>query len=108
MATGRLAHEKFTDSAVGALLDELRPYEESCPTIQTSSLIRVTRREYARSTRIPAAFVAQLNEHQAEAYKWTAAAGNDFKRVQPYLEKTLELSRQLANYFPATSTSPIR
>jgi hypothetical protein len=29
-----------------------------------------------------------------------ARPANDFKRVQPYLEKTLDLSRQLANYFP--------
>jgi carboxypeptidase Taq len=104
MATlGRLAHEKFTDPAVGKLLDDLRPYEESLPyDSDDASLIRVTRREYERSTRIPSEFVALLNEHQAESYQvWTEARpANDFKRVQPYLEKTLELSRQLANYFP--------
>jgi carboxypeptidase Taq len=104
MATlARLAHEKFTDPSVGKLLDELRPYEESLPyDSDDASLIRVTRREYERNTKIPAAFVAQLNEHSAESYQaWTEARPvNDFKRVQPYLEKTLELSRQLANYFP--------
>jgi carboxypeptidase Taq len=104
MATlGRLAHEKFTDPAVGKLLADLRPYEESLPyDSDDASLIRVTRREYERSTRIPSEFVAQLNEHQAESYQvWTEARpANDFKRVQPYLEKTLDLSRQLANYFP--------
>ncbi|CAG0932029.1 carboxypeptidase Taq [Thermoflexales bacterium] len=104
MATlSRLAHEKFTDPEVGRLLDQLRPYEESLPyDSDDASLIRVTRREYERSTKIPAEFVAQLNEHQAESYQvWTEARpANDFKRVQPYLEKTLELSRQLANYFP--------
>ena len=104
MATlARLAHEKFTDPAVGKLLDELRPYEESLPyDSDDASLIRVTRREYERNTKIPAAFVAQLNEHSAESYQvWTEARpANDFKRVQPYLEKTLDLSRQLANYFP--------
>jgi carboxypeptidase Taq len=104
MATlGRLAHEKFTDPAIGKLLDDLRPYEESLPyDSDDASLIRVARREYARNTKIPAEFVAQLNEHQAESYQvWTEARpANDFKRVQPYLEKTLDLSRQLANYFP--------
>ena len=104
MATlARLAHEKFTDSAVGKLLDDLRPYEESLPyDSDDASLIRVTRREYERSTKIPADFVAQLNEHSAESYQvWTEARpANDFKRVQPYLAKTLDLSRQLANYFP--------
>ncbi len=88
---------------MGKLLDELRPYEESLPyDSDDASLIRVTRREYERNTKIPAEFVAQLNEHQAESYQvWTEARpANDFKRVQPYLEKTLDLSRQLANYFP--------
>jgi carboxypeptidase Taq len=104
MATlARLAHEKFTDPAVGKLLDELRPFEESSPyDSDDASLIRVTRREYERNTKIPAVFVSQLNEHSAESYQaWTEARpANDFKRVQPYLEKTLDLSRQLANYFP--------
>ena len=104
MATlSRLAHEKFTDPEVGRLLDHLRAYEESLPyDSDDASLIRVTRRAYERDTKIPAAFVAQLNEHQAESYQvWTAARpANDFKRVQPYLEKTLELSRQMAHYFP--------
>ena len=56
MATlARLAHEKFTDPAVGKLLDELRPYEESLPyDSDDASLIRVTRREYERNTKIPA------------------------------------------------------
>ncbi len=104
MATlSRLAHEKFTDPAVGRLLDDLRPYEEGLPyDSDDASLIRVTRREYERNAKIPAEFVAQLSEHQAESYQvWTEARpANDFKRVQPCLEKTLELSRQLANDFP--------
>jgi carboxypeptidase Taq len=104
MATlGRLAHEKFTDPAIGKLLDELRPYEEGLPyDSDDASLIRVTRREYERSIKIPAEFVARLNTQQAESYQvWTEARpANDFKGVQPYLEKTLDLSRQLANYFP--------
>lgn len=104
MATlAHLAHEKFTDPAIGQLLDELRPYEESLPyDSDEASLIRVTRREYQRATRIPPAFVAQLNEHRAASYQvWTEARpANDFKRVQPYVEKTLDFSRQLADYFP--------
>src|SRR5512136_1481286 len=61
---GRLAHEKFTDKAIGKLLDDLRPYEESLPyDSDEASLIRVTHREYERNTKIPAEFVAKLNEH---------------------------------------------
>lgn len=99
----RLAHEKFTDPAIGSLLDELRPYEESLPyDSDEAGLIRVTRREYERATRVPADFVAQFNEHIAATYQaWTEARpANDFARMRPLLEKTLDLSRKLANFFP--------
>src|SRR5215475_9644911 len=55
---GRLAHEKFTDKAVGKLLDDLRPYEESLPyDSDEASLIRVTRREYERALKVPPKFI---------------------------------------------------
>jgi carboxypeptidase Taq len=45
---------------------------------------------------------ARLSAHLSESYQaWTAARpANDFSAVQPYLEKTLELSREYANFFP--------
>lgn len=98
----RLAHERLTDPALGRLLDDLRPYEESLPyDADDAALIRVARREFERATRIPAAFVAQLSAHMAESYQvWAEARpANDFARVRPLLEKTLDLSRQLADYF---------
>ncbi len=56
-----LAHEKFTDVAVGTLLDDLRPYEESLPyDSDDASLIRVARREYERLVKVPAQFVAEV------------------------------------------------
>jgi carboxypeptidase Taq len=99
----RLAHEKLIDPAIGKLLVELRPYEESLPyDSDEASLIRVTRREYERAVKVPPEFVAQLSSHDAASYDvWTRARpANDFAAVQPYLEKTLDLSRQLANFFP--------
>ncbi len=99
----RLAHEKFIDPEIGRLLDDLRPFEESLPPdSDDASLIRVTRHDYEKAIKVPAAFVAQLNEHGAQSYQaWTEARpANDFAKVQPYLETTLDLSRQLANFFP--------
>ncbi|MFQ5795031.1 MAG: carboxypeptidase M32 [Candidatus Bipolaricaulia bacterium] len=99
----RLAHEKFTDPAVGKLLEELRPYEESLPyDSDEASLIRVTRRDYERAVKMPPSFIAQLHSHTAESYEvWTRARpANDFAAMRPYLEKTLDLSRQLADFFP--------
>ena len=99
----RLAHEKFTAPGVGKLLDELGPYEESLPyDSDEASLLRVTRRKYERAIKIPLEFTAEVANHTSESYQvWTEARpANDFARVRPYLEKTLDYSRQAANFFP--------
>ncbi|MCB8984635.1 MAG: carboxypeptidase M32 [Ardenticatenaceae bacterium] len=99
----QLAHEKFIDPEVGRLLEELRPYAESLPyDSDDASLIRVTQRQYDKSTKVPSALLGAFYEHSAAAYQaWTAARpANDFTAVQPYLEKTLDFSRQVANCFP--------
>jgi carboxypeptidase Taq len=99
----RLAHEKFTHPAIGKLLEDLYPYEKSLPyASDDASLIRVTRRDYERAVKVPPSFMAELSNHGAQSYQvWAKARPeNDFVAVQPYLEKTLELSQQLANFFP--------
>lgn len=99
---GRLAHEKFTDEAVGHLLDDLKSYEESLPyDSDDAALIRVARRQYDRLVKVPSDFIAEVNNHSAMSYQaWTEARpANDFNRVRPMLEKTLDYSRQFAEYF---------
>jgi carboxypeptidase Taq len=93
----KLAHEKFTAPVIGQLLDAARPETED-----DEALLRVTRRDCERATKIPVAFAAQLSEHQSQTYElWAKArAANDFGSVRPALEKTLDLSRQLAEFFP--------
>ncbi len=104
MATiGRVAHEKFIDPAIGHLLDELQAYGEALPyESDDASLIRITRRDYERAIKVPPALIAERNEHAAASYQvWTKARpDNNFAAVQPYLEKTLDLSRQYADCFP--------
>lgn len=98
----RLSQEKFIDPAVGKLLDELRQYEESLPyESDDASLIRVARRDYEKAVKVPPEFMGQLYSHIAESYQLWAAARprNDFKAVQSSLEKTLDYSRKLADYF---------
>lgn len=99
----RLAHEKFTDPAIGKLLDALTSYGESLGyDSDEAGLLRVTRRKYERAIKIPAEFMAEVTTHTSESYQvWTEARpANDFERVRPYLKKTLEYSRQAANFFP--------
>lgn len=99
----RLAHEKLTDPAIGKLLDELRPFEESLPyDDNNASLIRVTRRVYERSVKVPSDLLGELYAHTAVAYHvWTQARpNNDFAATLPYLEKTIEYARRIADCFP--------
>jgi len=99
----RLAHEKFIEPRVGKLLESLRELEQSTPfEDDTTSLIRVTRREWEKAVRVPAAFEAKMSDHFAQIYQaWTIARPkNDFASVAPLLEKTLDLSRELASFFP--------
>ena len=99
----RIAHDKFTDPAIGRLLEQLSGYEQTLPyDHDDAALLRVTRREYERQIKVPGKLVAELSAHQSSTYElWTKARpANDFKSLQGPLEKTLDLSRQLANCFP--------
>jgi carboxypeptidase Taq len=99
----RLAHERRTDPAIGRLLDSLEPWFASQPPDSVEAAhYRKMRKVYERATRIPAAFAARFTEHVANTYMvWAEARpANDFKRVQPCLEQTLVLSRQMAEFFP--------
>jgi carboxypeptidase Taq len=100
---GRLAHEKLIDAEIGRLLDDLGSLEQGLPYgSDDASLIRVARREYDRAAHVPASLMARLYAHQAASYEaWAKARPeNDFAAVRPYLEKTLDLSRELAECFP--------
>ncbi len=99
----RLAHVRSTDPALGALLAELMPYAEQLPYDHPdAALIRVAHRNYERMTRIPVELASEIASHTAASYQaWTQARpANDFATMLPYLERTLELSRRVADCFP--------
>ena len=99
----RLSHENQTDPALGRLLDELEKGADNFPyDSDEAGLLRVARHNFEKASKIPSSFVAILNEHASESYQvWTTARPeNDFKAVAPFLEKTIVLSRQLADFFP--------
>lgn len=98
-----LAQEKFTDPAIGKLLDDLQKYGEGLPyDSDDAALLRKTRRDYDKQVKVPSAWVAKFSVHSAEAYQaWTEARpANNFKSVSDLLNKTLDLSREYAGYFP--------
>ncbi len=105
-ALEEITHEKATAPSIGRLLDALQAYADALPfDHDDAALLRVTRRDYERKIRVPASFAAQAAGHTAESFSvWAEARpANDFARVQPYLEKTLELSRRYADFFPGYS-----
>ena len=99
----RLAHETFVQPRVGELLESLRDLEsEADPDGFEAALIRVTRRDWEKAVRIPTEFEARFSEHCAIAYEtWTRARpANDWDLMCPVMEKTLDLSRELASFSP--------
>ena len=99
----QLAHAKFTDTGIGRLLERLRSSAESLTyASDDASLIRVASHDYEKAVRVPPSFMAELSSHRAASYEaWVRARpANDFESVQSFLEKTLELSRRYAGFFP--------
>ncbi len=97
----RLAHERRTDPALGRLLDELQPFVDSLPPDDDrAAMHREARRSYERAVRIPASFAGAFAEHTSETFMvWIdARPANNFAAVQPYLQKTLDMSRQMSHY----------
>jgi carboxypeptidase Taq len=97
-----LAHERMADPGMGRLLDSVAPWAERQGTeSNAAALVRVTRREHERATRVPPDFVRRLSEHSSKTYDvWQRARpANDFGAVRPLLETTVELSRELASYY---------
>ena len=98
-----LEHERMIDPEIGRLLDALTSWAEAQGAdSDAAALVRVTRRDYDRATRVPNAFIQRLSEHAAKSYHvWERARpANDFAAVRPLLETTVELSRELAGFYP--------
>jgi len=98
----RLAHEKFVDPAIGHMLENLQPYEESLPAdSDEASLIRVTRRDYDKARRVPAELAAEIVRTASLAQEaWVEARERaDFALFLPHLEKNVALKRRYIDCF---------
>jgi carboxypeptidase Taq len=98
----RLAHEQLVDPAIGRLLDRLQSHADGLPPdCDDASLIRVARRDFEKAIKVPSDYVARANALGAASYDaWTRARpANDFATMRPFLEQTLELSREYAGFF---------
>jgi carboxypeptidase Taq len=97
-----IAHQKLTSPEVGRLLDELQPF---CDTLDPDSddarLVRVTRRRFDKSTKVPKEFIVEVAQVTSVAHQiWQKARKeNDFASFQPTLEKIVELRQRYAGFF---------
>lgn len=99
-----IAHQKATDPEYGKLLDTAGKRDDLTP--EQARMLGLARKNYDQATRLPTAFVAEWTEHGGNSYSaWTEARpANDFRRMVPILEKTLDYSLQGAGYYPEFAT----
>ena len=93
----RLAHEMLVSEETGGLLSSLDGLD---PDTDESALVRVTRRDYDKATKLPARLVEELSRAQSLAEPaWTKARENsDWKAFAPHLEELLALQREGAEH----------
>jgi len=96
----RLAHEKFVDPVIGRLVDALAAQADNLGE-DDACLVRVVQRDFVKSIKVPAAYVARANALGAASYDaWTRARpSNDFAAMVPFLERLLDISREYADFF---------
>lgn len=96
-----IAHERFVDVEVGHLLEQAeREVSHLPPDSFEASYVRIARRDFDRAVATPADFTRRFFAHTAATYQaWTEARpANDWPRMVPLLETTLDLSRELSGY----------
>jgi carboxypeptidase Taq len=98
----RLAHVTFTSDEVGQLLDDLSSEAAQLdPDSNDARLIKVTKRDYQKYTKVPPEMVTEFAQLTTIANQvWEEArADNDFPRFQPYLEKVVDWRQRYVNLF---------
>jgi carboxypeptidase Taq len=94
---GRLAHERFVDDRVGELLEAAAPRDDI-----EADVLRTARRDFYKARRVPGELVAQMTRAAANARSaWLQAhEANAFAPFAPFLERNVELRRELSACFP--------
>ena len=92
------AHSRITDPEMGRLLDSLKSQKLSD---EQAATVREVSRTYEKATKLPEELVEEKARHKSQAQQiWQEArAENDFKKFQPSLEKTVELTWKTAEYY---------
>jgi carboxypeptidase Taq len=98
----KLSHEKFVSKEIGDLLETLKDLEKQLePDSNDACLIRQTRHDYIKATRVPTEWVAEFSQLTSTAQDvWVEARPkSDFAAFRPYLEKIVEMRKQYSDFF---------
>lgn len=93
----RLAHETLVSEDTGELLEPLRHLD---PETDDGAIVRVARRDYDKSTKLPSRLVEESSRARSLAEPaWAEAReGSDWKAFAPHLENLLGLQREAAEH----------
>jgi len=94
---GKLLHERFTDDAIGRLLDAARPQ----PGSVDEALVRATQRDWDKARRVPNELAAELERAGALGHQaWIEARERaDFGAFLPALRRNVELKLRYVECF---------
>jgi carboxypeptidase Taq len=98
----RLSHTMFTSEEMGELIEEAAIELNGVQYESTeASLIRFLRHDYSQSRRLPGDFVTRHTtiNSQAEAAWKKAREDDDFSYFQPWLEKIVTISQEMAELY---------
>ena len=103
MATiDRILHLKRTSDELGQLLADLAPLVNEWPPDSVKTrLVKVTKREFEKRTKVPVEWVeefARLTTLAEQAWE-KARAEDKFANFQPYLERIVDMKRSYAGFF---------
>lgn len=96
-----VGHELFVSDEVGQWLEDLRPLERDLGHDNNdASLIRVVRKDYERTRKLPVEYVARASETYILANEqWRKArAESDFPIFLPWLQKCVDLAHEYVEH----------
>src|ERR1019366_3220487 len=102
-----LLHERWTASRIGTLLDELEnTVKQTNFTAADRGLVRYVRRAHERMIKLPRTLVEEMARTNAGSIEaWVKARRqNDFASFAPWLQRTLNLQREVADRVGFTAT----
>jgi carboxypeptidase Taq len=99
----QLAHGRLASDEVGKLLADLDGAGHD-PESAEGALIRITRREWERASRISSELAGEMAQASGVGVAaWDEAkAASDFESFRPHLERQIELKRRYIACFPKT------